>query len=215
MRPVPSALLSRVRRRSRIVRAFPLAVVALLIPSSALAVERVETPFASTSPQSDVTQSIVKIKVPLPATAAAHPEACDWLQYLRWRSADGPTSSMDADAVVALMPGILEGASAYDVLARNAIRAAARRGRHIEVWGWIVARTASRTAPDCGRTSRTATSPSSSTTTGTASRSTARCSRALTATTACSRTSAWRRPCATTTRCSRTSCRASRGASRT
>ncbi|MEH3054328.1 MAG: hypothetical protein PGN13_10030 [Patulibacter minatonensis] len=136
MRPVPCAQLSRARRRSRLVHAVLFVLASLLIPVSvAAAAERVEEPFASASPQADVTQSLVKIKVPLPARTAAHPEACDWLQYVRWRSADGPAKSADADSVVVLMPGILEGAMAFDVLARNSIREAARRGRHIEVWG--------------------------------------------------------------------------------
>lgn len=135
MRPVPCALLSRARRRSRFVHAFLLVVASLLIPASAFAAERVEEPFSSASPQADVTQSLVKIKVPLPASAAAHPEACDWLQYVRWRHVDGPAASMDADAIAVLMPGIMEGAMAFDVLARNVVREAARRGRHVEVWG--------------------------------------------------------------------------------
>ncbi|MBO9534142.1 MAG: hypothetical protein J7513_14320 [Solirubrobacteraceae bacterium] len=123
------------RRRSRLVRTSLLVAASLLTPASALAAERVEEPFTSASPQADVLPSLVKIKVPLPANTAAHPAACDWLQYVRWRSADGPTSSMDADAVAVLMPGILEGAMAFDVLARNVVRAAAREGRHVEVWG--------------------------------------------------------------------------------
>lgn len=135
MRPVPCALLSRARRCSRPVHAFLLIAATLLIPATASAVERTEQPFASSSWQSDVTQSLVKLKVPLPAKAAAHPEACDWLQYVRWRSVNGPTDPMKSDGVAVLMPGILEGAMAYDVLARNVIREAARRGRSVEVWG--------------------------------------------------------------------------------
>ncbi len=135
MRSVPRALLSRARRRSRLVPAFLCVVASLLIPAPASAVERVEEPFPSASPATGVTQSLVRIKVPLPPTAAAHPEACDWLQYVRWRHTDGPAASMQADAIAVLMPGIMEGAMAFDVLARNVVREAARRGRHVEVWG--------------------------------------------------------------------------------
>ncbi len=121
----------------RLRRRFPLlfAVGLLVSPAGAsAATERVETPIVSRSPQTDVASSLVRIRVPMPATAAAHPEACDWLQYLRFRSVDGPAESMQADAVTVLMPGIFEGASAFDPLARNAVREAKRRGRSIEVW---------------------------------------------------------------------------------
>ncbi|MDO9356144.1 MAG: hypothetical protein Q7T55_20770 [Solirubrobacteraceae bacterium] len=115
----------------------PLLIAAglLALPGAAnAAVPRTETPIVSSSPQTDVASSYVSIKVPLPSSAAAHPEKCDWLSYLRFRSTTGPAESMKADAVTVLMPGIMEGASAFDPLARNAVRAAKRRGRNIEVW---------------------------------------------------------------------------------
>src|ERR1700712_383643 len=107
----------------------------LAVPSiSSAAVERIETPVISTSPESDVAESLVQLHVPLPASAAPHPAACDWIQYLRFRSVTGPTDPMKADAVTVLMPGIMEGATAFDPLARNTIRAAKREGRNVEVW---------------------------------------------------------------------------------
>lgn len=111
------------------------AAATLVVPSaSAGGADRIETPIVSASAQTDVAASLVRLRAPLPSTVAPHPEACDWIQYERWRRADGPTESTDADAVVVLMPGNLEGATAFDPLARNAIREAARRGRSIEVW---------------------------------------------------------------------------------
>ncbi|MGQ4333497.1 hypothetical protein ACN6LE_002747, partial [Streptomyces hayashii] len=51
---------------------------------------RTETPVASTSPVTGVTETAVRLKAPLPASFGARPAACDWLSYLRYRSADGP-----------------------------------------------------------------------------------------------------------------------------
>lgn len=125
-------LLRRFRTAAAIAAAVPAAL--LVSAPTASAADRVETPIVSSSPQTDVAASLVKIRVPLPASFAAHPEACDWVQYLRFRSADGPAKSTDSDSVTLLMPGILEGAAAFDPLARNSVREAKRRGRSIEVW---------------------------------------------------------------------------------
>jgi hypothetical protein len=97
--------------------------------------QRVETPIVSSSPQTDVVSSVVRLHVPMLPSAAAHVAACDWISYQRWRGTDGPSNPMDADSVAVLFPGVIEGATAFDALARNAIRESARRGRHIEVWG--------------------------------------------------------------------------------
>lgn len=115
-----------------------LAALALTLVTAAPAAsaEREEYPIASASLQTDVRSSLVTLHVPLPAsTPKPYPAACDWLQYLRFRHADGPAQSTDADAVAVLMPGVIEGATAFDIIARNTIREQARRGRHIEVWG--------------------------------------------------------------------------------
>lgn len=55
---------------------------------------RTETPVASTSPVTGVTESVVRVKVPLPESAGPRPAACDWLSYLRYRSADGDRKSV-------------------------------------------------------------------------------------------------------------------------
>lgn len=125
--------------RLRLPRRVPLLTVAvaagLVAAPTASAVERVEIPIASSSAQTDVVSSTVRIKVPLPSSAGFRPEACDWLSYQRFRSADGPAEATQADAVAVLMPGLIEGATAFDPVARNTIREAKRRGRSVEVWG--------------------------------------------------------------------------------
>lgn len=95
---------------------------------------REERPVASTSPITSVVESVVSLRVPLPGSAGVHPRACDRLSYLRWRHKDGPAKSQRADRVLIAQPGIFEGASAFDSVARNTVQAAARRGRHIEFW---------------------------------------------------------------------------------
>ncbi|MEU0588632.1 hypothetical protein [Streptomyces sp. NPDC006132] len=95
---------------------------------------RTETPVASTSPVTGVTESVVRVKVPLPESAGPRPAACDWLSYLRYRSADGPAASADADRILIAQPGILEGAGAFDSVARNTVARAAGQGLHIEFW---------------------------------------------------------------------------------
>ncbi|MFJ1967732.1 hypothetical protein ACIO93_03590 [Streptomyces sp. NPDC087903] len=95
---------------------------------------RSETPVVSASPVTGVSESVVRVRVPLPASAGARPAACDWLSYLRYRSTDGPASSADADRVLVAQPGILEGAGAFDSVARNTVALAAGQGRHIEFW---------------------------------------------------------------------------------
>nr|WP_244204200.1 hypothetical protein [Streptomyces africanus] len=95
---------------------------------------RTETPVASTSPVTGVTESVVRVKAPLPESAGPRPAACDWLSYLRYRSAGGPAASADADRILVAQPGILEGAGAFDSVARNTVARAAEQGLHIEFW---------------------------------------------------------------------------------
>jgi hypothetical protein len=96
--------------------------------------ERTETPVTSASPVAGVTESLVRVKVPLPAWAGARPAACDWLSYLRYRAAAGPDASAEADRILVAQPGILEGAGAFDSVARNTVARAAEQGSHIEFW---------------------------------------------------------------------------------
>ncbi|MFC8678117.1 hypothetical protein ACFUEN_36195 [Streptomyces griseorubiginosus] len=81
-----------------------------------------------------VTETVVRVKAPLPASFGARPAACDWLSYLRYRSSAGPASAADADRVLVAQPGILEGAGAFDSVARNTVTRAAQQGRNLEFW---------------------------------------------------------------------------------
>ncbi|MGW2240806.1 hypothetical protein, partial [Streptomyces sp. NPDC001759] len=92
---------------------------------------RTETPVGTAA---GVAESVVRVKAPLPASFGARPAACDWLSYLRYRSTDGPAASADADRVLVAQPGILEGAGAFDSVARNTVTRAAEQGEHIEFW---------------------------------------------------------------------------------
>jgi hypothetical protein len=81
-----------------------------------------------------IAETEVSVRIPLPASVGSHPAGCDWLSYLRYRSSDGPSKSADADRILVAQPGILEGAGAFDSVARNTVRAAADKGEHIEFW---------------------------------------------------------------------------------
>ncbi|WP_210583391.1 hypothetical protein [Streptomyces sp. GESEQ-35] len=95
---------------------------------------RTEAPVTATSSVAGVAESVVRVKVPMPASLGARPAACDWLSYLRYRALDGPETSADADRILVAQPGILEGAGAFDSVARNTVARAAEQGRHIEFW---------------------------------------------------------------------------------
>ena len=81
-----------------------------------------------------VRETLVRVYDPLPPEVGAHPPACDWIEYLRFRSADGPREAKRADAVMVIIPGFLGGAGSFDQVARNTVRRAALRGRAIEYW---------------------------------------------------------------------------------
>ncbi|MFE9648648.1 hypothetical protein ACFYO0_31945 [Streptomyces sp. NPDC006365] len=125
----------RNRPWTRALAAGALAVAALtLAPSADGTPGRTETAVESTSPVTEVTETEVSVRIPLPVSAGSHPARCDWLSYLRYRSSDGPSKSADADRILVAQPGILEGAGAFDSVARNTVKAAAEKGRHIEFW---------------------------------------------------------------------------------
>ncbi|MFE0518085.1 hypothetical protein [Streptomyces sp. NPDC058954] len=128
------------RSRGRTPKALRTAALAALLTTGALTAAapdahaggaRTETPVGTVA---GVAESVVRVKVPLPASFGARPAACDWLSYLRYRSTDGPAASADADRVLVAQPGILEGAGAFDSVARNIVTRAAEQGEHIEFW---------------------------------------------------------------------------------
>ncbi|MET9088608.1 hypothetical protein ABZX77_43165 [Streptomyces sp. NPDC004237] len=95
---------------------------------------RTETAVASSGPVDGVSESVVRVRVPLPAPSGPRPAACDWLSFLRYRATDGPAASAGADRILVAQPGILEGAGAFDSVARDTVARAAEQGRHIEFW---------------------------------------------------------------------------------
>ena len=111
---------------------------ALIVPASALAApgtEVVEKRIKSEAPGAkQVRESLVRVHDPLPPEVGAHPAACDWIEYLRFRHRGGPREREHADAVLVIIPGFLGGAGSFDQLARNTVRRAAQRGREIEYW---------------------------------------------------------------------------------
>jgi hypothetical protein len=114
------------------------ALVALLIVPATAAAETTRIERAVRTPAPDakaVKESAVRLHAPMPESSPEHPEACDWISYLRFRHVDGPRRSSQAHAVLTLMPGIFAGGGSFDQVARHTIRRAARRGRHVEVWG--------------------------------------------------------------------------------
>ncbi len=117
------------------------AVVASLVavPAGASAAPKPETVVEkrvkSAAPHHrQVRESLVRVYDPLPPDAGEHPPACDWIEYLRFRSADGPKKAREADAVLVIIPGFLGGASSFDQVARNTVRRAAEQGSAIEYW---------------------------------------------------------------------------------
>ena len=129
--------------RGRTAKTLRSAALAVLLTTGAITVTapdargdsaRTETPVASTSPVTAVSESVVRVKIPLPASFGARPAACDWLPYLRYRSTAGPAASADADRILVAQPGILEGAGSFDSVARDTVARAAEQGRHIEFW---------------------------------------------------------------------------------
>ncbi len=113
-----------------------LAVLLLVPPVAGAATARTERAVRTPAPDARaVKESHVRLHAPMPESSPAHPDACDWISYLRFRHADGPRRSSRADAVLTLMPGIFAGGGSFDQVARHTIRRAAKRGRRVEVWG--------------------------------------------------------------------------------
>ncbi|KAK0537730.1 hypothetical protein OC835_001231 [Tilletia horrida] len=117
-------------------RAAPAATVQLPGGASvAVGTKRQETDFTTSSKDTFVKTSVVSVLSPLPPRAnVTVPPECEYLSYLRYRHADGPTASMQADRVLSFMPGTLAGAASFDQMARNIIFESAKGGLHVEVW---------------------------------------------------------------------------------
>ena len=125
---------------ARLVPVVAITGLALALPTGAASAHprpltQVSRPVHSAAPDADlVTESFVRVYEPLPKRDGPHPNACDWISYLRFRSANGPRRPSRADAVFVIIPGFLGGAASFDQVARNTVRDAARKGEHVEFW---------------------------------------------------------------------------------
>ncbi|MEM8594444.1 MAG: hypothetical protein AAGF06_06475 [Pseudomonadota bacterium] len=84
-----------------------------------------------------VTWNKVTIHKPLPdALKAKAPEACNYINFLRIKLKDAPVESSKADAVFMMMPGVLEGATAFKYIGRQmAYLAKTQHNKNVEIWG--------------------------------------------------------------------------------
>ncbi|MGW4244294.1 hypothetical protein [Nocardia sp. NPDC004722] len=80
----------------------------------------------------DVEATSVRLHYPSPYATTAHPEACDWIGYIRYRSKTGPADTADADAVLTMQPGTFSGPGNLDIQAPQVVRKAAAMGKHVE-----------------------------------------------------------------------------------
>lgn len=95
---------------------------------------RKEVAVQSLNPAPGVIESYVSLYSPLPASVGPHPEACDWISYMRYRDVRGPANSSDADIVYTAQPGLRGASMTYDILARQVVQKAAAAGKHVEFW---------------------------------------------------------------------------------
>ncbi|MFI6217559.1 hypothetical protein ACIBCD_36610 [Nocardia brasiliensis] len=116
-----------------------LLVVGLPVPSSvaAPAVSRGAdsaevTPFTDPSFGDDVEATYVRLHYPSPYSTMAHPEACDWISFVRYRSKKGPEQSSDADALLSVQPGTFSGAANNNPQGPQVVRKAAANGKSVE-----------------------------------------------------------------------------------
>ncbi|MEV6279875.1 hypothetical protein [Nocardia sp. NPDC051832] len=100
-------------------------------PPVSVAADRQEQPLAV---RDGIAVSYVSFRLPLPANAPAHPDSCDRTGFLRYRPADGPADSADADAIVVQQQGLNGGAVNSDGVAANTVRSAKTLDRDVEFW---------------------------------------------------------------------------------
>ncbi|UQA92032.1 hypothetical protein [Streptomyces halobius] len=139
----------RVHRRARVIGAVIAALITVVaaavlpgpalaaLPSSASAApkaktERVETVVKDPTIPDTVEETYVKLRVPM--GGAPHPEACDWIGYLRFRAKSGPRDSKAADAVMTSMPGFTGGAAMLTQNGAQTVDKALAKGKHVEYW---------------------------------------------------------------------------------
>jgi hypothetical protein len=79
--------------------------------------------------------SYVRIDAYDRASPEGAPAACDKIGFLRFRTKHSSDNAEDADALLLMVPGILEGADGFDFIGRQMVYLARKEyGRNIEVW---------------------------------------------------------------------------------
>jgi len=90
-----------------------------------------------------VAVDLQKIYSPAPRTNGTPPPECDHIQFLRFRPADGSTldprdhsrtNAETTDAMLVMLPGLVEGANGFEYLGRQLVYMAKERGVNLEVW---------------------------------------------------------------------------------
>ncbi|MEJ5186032.1 MAG: hypothetical protein WHT46_02990 [Candidatus Geothermincolales bacterium] len=90
-----------------------------------------------------VTVELQKIYSPAPRTNGEPPPECDYIQFLRFRPSDGSTldpsdpsrtNTASTDAMLVMLPGLVEGANGFEYLGRQLVYMAKNRGVNLEVW---------------------------------------------------------------------------------
>lgn len=91
--------------------------------------------------QADVDEIVEMTQVSIPAAAPREngtpPEACDYIRFLRFKLKSMPDDASEADAVLLMIPGVVEGANGFEYIARQLIYVGnTQYGKNFEVWGF-------------------------------------------------------------------------------
>ncbi|WP_067540568.1 hypothetical protein [Nocardia crassostreae] len=111
-----------------------LLIGALVVGGAGCAPARAETAAAVLSVSDGIETSRVRLHDPLPESAGPRPAACDDIEYLRYRLADGPADPQRADAVLVAQPAAFMGAFSMDRIARTTLGDLRNRGKRAEWW---------------------------------------------------------------------------------
>lgn len=101
--------------------------------------EATHAPAALAWTNADVDAMVVmeqkSIYSPAPRENGTPPAECDYIKFLRFRLKGSSTGTGDKDAMLLMMPGLLEGANGFEYIARQLIYVAKKEyGLNIEVW---------------------------------------------------------------------------------
>ena len=103
--------------------------------------EKTHPPAALAWTNADVDDMVVmeqeSIYSPAPRGNGTPPAACDYIKFLRFRLKNSLEGTSDKDAMLLMMPGLLEGANGFEHIARQMIYVAKQEyGLSLEVWAF-------------------------------------------------------------------------------